>query len=88
MEKGHWYTDKNGNHYFVKNGESPQEGWEASKRRKMISGGKYQTSEDGETWNETTKEDYDKYEADNSDFDENEESDFEDSPRQSESEGL
>ena len=36
---GHWYTDKNGNHYFVENGQSPKEGWEASKRRKMIDGG-------------------------------------------------
>lgn len=76
MEKGHWYTDKNGNHYFVKEGQTPQEGWEASKRRKMIKGGKYQVSEDGNEWKDVNKDEYDKYESDSMEFDENEEDDF------------
>ena len=33
-KNGHWYTDENGNHYFVENGQTPKEGWEKSKRRK------------------------------------------------------
>ena len=73
---GHWYTDKNGNHYFVENGQSPKEGWEASKRRKMISGGKYMTSEDGNDYSEVDKDKYDAYEADEADFDENVDDDF------------
>lgn len=65
MENGHWYTDKNGNHYFVKDGESPKEGWERSKRRKMIDDGKYYGDEgDGKGRREMSKEEYDKYEAD------------------------
>lgn len=76
MEKGHWYTDKNGNHYFVKEGQSPQEGWEASKRRKMIKGGKYQVSEDGNEWKDVDKDEYDKYESDSVEFDENVDDDF------------
>ena len=70
MENGHWYTDKNGNHYFVKEGETPQEGWEASKRRKMINSGKYQTSEDGRNYKDVSKEEYEAYEADENEFDE------------------
>lgn len=73
---GHWYTDKNGNHYFVENGQSPKEGWEESKRRKMISGGKYMTSEDGNDYSEVDKDKYDAYEADEADFDENVDDDF------------
>lgn len=73
---GHWYTDKNGNHYFVEDGQSPKEGWEASKRRKMISGGKYMTSEDGNEYSEVDKDKYDAYEADEADFDENVDDDF------------
>lgn len=68
-EKGHWYTDKNGNHYFVKEGQTPKEGWEESKRRKMIDGGKYWTDEgDGKGRKEVSREDWEKYEADE-DFD-------------------
>lgn len=73
---GQWYTDKNGNHYFVENGQSPKEGWEASKRRKMISKGKYNVSEDGENYKEVSKDDYDKYEADETEFDETVDDDF------------
>lgn len=76
MEKGHWYTDENGHHYFVKEGQSPKEGWEATKRRKMINGGKYQTSEDGKNWKDSSREEYEKYEADEMEFDENVDDDF------------
>lgn len=69
-EKGHWYTDKKGHHYFVENGQTPKEGWEASKRRKMIKDGKFQISEDGEKWEDTTRENYANFEADGMDFDE------------------
>lgn len=76
-KKGHWYTDKNGNHYFVEEGQSPKEGWEQSKRRKMISGGKYMVDEgDGSDPREATKEEYDNYEADESEFDETVDDDF------------
>lgn len=75
-KNGHWYTDKNGNHYFVEEGQTPQEGWEASKRRKMINGGKYMTSEDGNDYSEVDKDKYDAYEADEADFDENVDDDF------------
>lgn len=75
-KNGHWYTDKNGNHYFVENGQTPQEGWEASKRRKMINGGKYQVSEDGENWKDVDKKEYDEYESDDASFDENVDDDF------------
>lgn len=76
-EKGHWYTDKNGNHYFVKEGETPKEGWERSKRRKMIDGGKYKVDDgDGKGTRDVEKDEYDKYEADSADFDENVEDDF------------
>lgn len=75
-EKGHWYTDKNGNHYFVKEGQTPKEGWEASKRRKMISGGKYMTDEgDGKGRKEVSREEWEKYEADE-DFDLTNDDDF------------
>lgn len=75
-EKGHWYTDKNGNHYFVKEGETPKEGWEASKRRKMIDGGKYKVDEgDGKGSREVSREEWDKYEADD-DFDATTDDDF------------
>lgn len=76
-EKGHWYTDKNGNHYFVEEGQSPKEGWEASKRRKMISGGKYQVDDgDGKGPRDVNKDEYDKYEADQADFDATTDDDF------------
>lgn len=75
-KKGHWYTDKNGHHYFVEDGQSPKEGWEASKRRKMIDGGKYKVSEDGDNWEDVDEDTYNKYEADKSDFDENIDDDF------------
>lgn len=73
---GHWYTDTQGNHYFVENGQSPKEGWEASKRRKMISEGKYKVSEDGNNYREVDQDEYDKYEADETDFDLDNEDDF------------
>lgn len=76
-EKGHWYTDKNGNHYFVEEGQSPKEGWEASKRRKMISDGKYQVDDgDGKGPRDVDKDEYDKYEADQADFDATTDDDF------------
>ena len=75
-KKGHWYTDKNGHHYFVEEGQTPQEGWEASKRRKMISGGKYKVSEDGNEYKDVTEDEYNKYEADETDFDETNDDDF------------
>lgn len=76
-ENGHWYTDKNGNHYFVKEGETPKEGWERSKRRKMLSGGKYTVDDgDGRGSREVSKEEYDKYEADQGDFDLTNDDDF------------
>lgn len=75
-KNGHWYTDKNGNHYFVENGQTPQEGWEASKRRKMIDGGKYKVSEDGNDWRDVEKDEYDKFESDNASFDDNVDDDF------------
>lgn len=69
MEKnGHWYTDKNGKHYFVENGQSPKEGWEASNRRKMLKNGKYNVSEDGVNYKEVEEDEYRKFEADE-DFD-------------------
>lgn len=69
MEKnGHWYTDKNGKHYFVENGQSPKEGWEASNRRKMLKNGKYNVSEDGVNYKEVGEDEYRKFEADE-DFD-------------------
>ena len=69
MEKnGHWYTDKNGQHYFVENGQSPKEGWEASNRRKMLKNGKYNVSEDGVNYKEVSEDEYRKFEADE-DFD-------------------
>ena len=74
--KGHWYTDAQGNHYFVEEGQSPKEGWEASKRRKMIKDGKYQVSDDGNDYREVDQEEYSNYESDESDFDENSEDDF------------
>lgn len=76
FKNGHWYTDKNGNHYFVENGQNPKEGWEASHRRKMIDQGKYKVSEDGNEWNEVSKEDYDKYEADENELDATTDDDF------------
>lgn len=75
-KNGHWYTDKNGNHYFVEEGQTPQEGWEASKRRKMINGGKYQVSEDGNEYRDVEKDEYDKFEADDASFDDNIDDDF------------
>ena len=75
-KNGHWYTDKNGNHYFVEEGQTPQEGWEASKRRKMINGGKYQVSEDGNEYKDVEKDEYDKFEADDASFDDNIDDDF------------
>lgn len=75
-KNGHWYTDKNGHHYFVEDGQSPKEGWEASKRRKMIDGGKYKVSDDGNTYNEVSKDEYDKFEADDADWDMNNDDDF------------
>lgn len=76
-EKGHWYTDKNGNHYFVGEGQTPKEGWEQSKRRKMIDGGEYKVDDgDGKGPRSVSKDEYDKYEADGADFDENIEDDF------------
>lgn len=75
-DQGHWYTDKNGNHYLVKNGETPKEGWERSKRRKMIDGGKYKVDDgDGKGSREVSMEEYNKYEADD-DFDETTDDDF------------
>lgn len=76
-EKGHWYTDKNGNHYFVKEGQTPKEGWEQSKRRKMIDGGEYKVDDgDGKGPRSVGKDEYDGYEADDADFDANTEDDF------------
>lgn len=76
MEKGHWYTDKNGNHYFVEDGQSPKEGWEQSKRRKMIDGGKYKIDDaDGKGAREVSREEWEKYEADD-DFDLTTDDDF------------
>lgn len=68
-KNGHWYTDKNGNHYFIEDGQSPQEGWEASKRRKMIDNGKFKVSEDGKEYRDVDSEEYNKFEADENDFD-------------------
>lgn len=68
-KNGHWYTDKQGNHYFVEEGQSPKEGWEASKRRKMISGGKYKVSEDGNDYRDVDMDEYNKYEADEDEWD-------------------
>ena len=76
MAKGHWYTDKQGQHYFVEDGQSPKEGWEASKRRKMIDGGKFRVSEDGSEYRDVNRDEYDKFEADESDFDLNNDDDF------------
>ena len=74
-KNGHWYTDKNGHHYFVENGQTPKEGWEASKRRKMIDGGEYKVSEDGNEYKSVSREEYEAYEADD-DFDINNDDDF------------
>lgn len=68
-KNGHWYTDKQGNHYFVEEGQSPKEGWEASKRRKMISGGKYKVSEDGNDYRDVDMDEYNNYEADEDEWD-------------------
>lgn len=76
MANGHWYTDKQGNHYFVENGQSPKEGWEASKRRKMIDGGSFKVSEDGENYEDVDEKKYREFEADESDFDETIDDDF------------
>lgn len=74
---GHWYTDQNGNHYFVGEGESPKEGWEKTKRRKMIDGGKYKVDDgDGKGSREVSMEEYDKYEAEDGDFDLTTDDDF------------
>lgn len=74
--EGHWYTDENGNHYFVRNGETPKEGWERSKRRKMIDGGKYKVDDgDGKGSREVSMDEYNEYEADD-DFDINVDDDF------------
>lgn len=76
-EKGHWYTDKNGNHYFVGEGQTPKEGWEQSKRRKMIDGGEYKVDDgDGNGPRSVSKDEYDKYEADGADFDATTDDDF------------
>ena len=76
-KKGHWYTDKNGKHYFVEDGQTPKEGWEQSNRRKMINNGKYVVDEgDGSDPREVSKEEYDGYEADESEFDETIDDDF------------
>lgn len=76
-KNGHWYTDKNGNHYFVEEGQTPKEGWEASKRRKMIDGGEYKLDDgDGKGPRSVTREEYDKYEADEVSFDETNDDDF------------
>lgn len=74
---GHWYTDQNGNHYFVGEGESPKEGWEKTKRRKMIDGGKYKVDDgDGKGSREVSMEEYDRYEAEDGDFDMTTDDDF------------
>lgn len=74
---GHWYTDQSGNHYFVGEGETPKEGWEATKRRKMIDGGKYKVDDgDGKGAREVSMEEYDKYEAEDGDFDMTTDDDF------------
>lgn len=76
-DKGHWYTDKNGNHYFVGEGQTPKEGWEQSKRRKMIDGGEYKVDDgDGNGPRSVSKDEYDKYEADGADFDLTTDDDF------------
>ena len=75
-KNGHWYTDKNGNHYFVEDGQTPQEGWEASKRRKMINGGKYQVSDDGNEYRDVDMDEYNNYESDEAEFDETNDDDF------------
>ena len=73
---GHWYTDKNGKHYFVANGESPQEGWQSTYKR--ISDGKYQKSTNGgKSWEDMKDADeYNLFEADEEEFDENIDDDF------------
>ena len=75
-KNGNWYTDKQGNHYFVADGETPKEGWEKSKRMKMIKGGKPNISEDGSNFREVDYDEYSKFEGNDDDFDLNEDSDF------------
>lgn len=79
-QKGHWYTDEQGNRYFVAQGQTPKEGWEATKRRKMIKGGKY-VKDDGDDKGEQeiSANEYQTYEADEEErFDETTDADFED----------
>lgn len=79
-KKGHWYTDEQGNRYFVAQGQTPKEGWEATKRRKMIKGGKY-VKDDGDDKGEQeiSANEYETYEADEEEqFDETTDADFED----------
>lgn len=79
-QKGHWYTDEQGNRYFVAQGQTPKEGWEATKRRKMIKGGKY-VKDDGDDKGEQeiSADEYQTYEADEEErFDETTDADFED----------
>lgn len=79
-QKGHWYTDDQGNRYFVAQGQTPKEGWEATKRRKMIKGGKY-VKDDGDDKGEQeiSANEYQTYEADEEErFDETTDADFED----------
>ena len=79
-KKGHWYTDDQGNRYFVAQGQTPKEGWEATKRRKMIKGGKY-VKDDGDDKGEQeiSANEYETYEADEEErFDETTDADFED----------
>lgn len=79
-QKGHWYTDEQGNRYFVAQGQTPKEGWEATKSRKMIKGGKY-VKDDGDDKGEQeiSADEYRTYEADEEErFDETTDADFED----------
>ena len=74
-KNGHWYTDENGNHYFVENGQSPKEGWESTHKR--VLNGKHQIKVGDKDYEDIDFEEYNRYDADEDEFDENIDADFE-----------
>lgn len=76
MAKERWITI-NGAHVLIKDGESVNQLFEGKQSKKRLNKGKYEHSEDnGKTWEDMDEDSYKELSAEEDNFDENEDADF------------